>query len=76
MIKSAVERQFEIIGEILSRMSKEFPLAYSKIRNARRIIDFRNLISHGYDLISDERIFQIARENVQELIDDALKAGS
>jgi uncharacterized protein with HEPN domain len=75
MIKSAVERQFEIIGEILSWMSKEFPLAYSKIRNARRIIDFRNLISHGYDLISDERIFQIAGENVQELIDDALKAG-
>jgi uncharacterized protein with HEPN domain len=70
MVKSAVERQFEIIGEILSRMSREFPLAYARIRNARRIIDFRNLISHGYDVLSDERVYQIANENIPELRDD------
>ena len=73
LIKSAVERQFEIIGEILSRMSKEFPIAYANIRNARRIIDFRNLISHGYDVISDERVFQIVQENIPELLEDFLK---
>ncbi len=70
LVKSAVERQFEIIGEILTRMSREFPLEYAKIRNARRIIDFRSLISHGYDVLSDERVYQIAVENVPELLED------
>ncbi len=76
MVKAAVERQFEIIGEVLNRMSREFPLAYAKIRNARQIIDFRNLISHGYDVINDERVFNIAKLNTPELLKDINKIKS
>lgn len=70
LVKSAVERQFEVIGEVLGRMSREFPLAYAQIRNARQIIDLRNLIAHGYDVIDDATIYGIVKVNVPELQSD------
>jgi uncharacterized protein with HEPN domain len=70
LVKSAVERQFEVIGEVLGRMSREFPLAYAQIRNARQIIDLRNLIAHGYDVIDDSTIFGIVKVNIPELQSD------
>ena len=57
LIKKAVERNLEIIGEAINRILKEddtFPL-----KNARRIIDTRNRIIHGYEKISDEVIWTI-----------------
>lgn len=56
MLQLAIEREFEIIGEALSRLSKVDPNNLeNKIPEFRQIIDFRNIISHGYDVI-DERI--------------------
>jgi len=55
--KKAVERNIEIIGEAVKRIldkNSDFP-----IKNARRIIDTRNRIIHGYDSISDEIIWGI-----------------
>ena len=49
--KKAVERNIEIIGEAVKRIlnrNPDFP-----INNARRIVDTRNRIIHGYDTISD-----------------------
>jgi len=49
--KKAVERNIEIIGEAVKRIlnrNSDFP-----INNARRIVDTRNRIIHGYDTISD-----------------------
>ena len=73
LIKKAVERNLEIIGEAVSRILKEddtFPL-----KNARRIIDTRNRIIHGYEKISDEVIWAIVtrelpylREEVKSLL--------
>ncbi len=55
--KRAVERNIEIIGEAVKRILNadlNFP-----IQNARRIIDTRNRISHGYDTVSDDIIWSI-----------------
>lgn len=52
--KRAIERNLEIIGEAVNRIIKvqpDFPL-----ENARKIVDTRNRISHGYDKVSDEII--------------------
>jgi uncharacterized protein with HEPN domain len=75
LIKKAVERNLEIIGEAVSRILKEddtFPL-----KNARRIIDTRNRIIHGYEKISDEVIWAIVtrelsylREEVKSLLSE------
>ncbi len=55
--KRAVERNIEIIGEAVNRILKKNK--NFDITNARKIVDSRNRISHGYDKISDEVIWGI-----------------
>jgi len=53
LIRSAVERQFEIIGEALNRLSKEAPDLADRVPNLRKIVGFRNVLIHGYAVIDD-----------------------
>lgn len=55
--RRAVERNIEIIGEALNRVLSKQPAI--SISNARRIVDTRNRIIHGYDTVSDEIIWSI-----------------
>lgn len=55
--RRAVERNIEIIGEALNRILTRLPEI--KISNARRIVDTRNRIIHGYDSVSDNIIWSI-----------------
>jgi uncharacterized protein with HEPN domain len=57
ILRRAIERNLEIIGEAMNRILKEDP--YFKIENVRKIIGLRNQIIHGYDSISDENIWGI-----------------
>jgi uncharacterized protein with HEPN domain len=63
--RKAVERNIEIIGEALSRILKIKPDI--RISDARRIVDTRNRIIHGYDSISAEVIWFILIRNLQVL---------
>jgi len=56
ILQLAVEREFEIIGEALSRLSRiDEKKLVEKIPEYRKIIDFRNIIAHGYDIIDMKR---------------------
>ena len=59
LIRSAVERQFEIIGEALNRLSKEAPDFADRVPNLGKIVGFRNLLVHGYAVIDDRRVWEI-----------------
>lgn len=48
--KRAIERNIEIIGEAVSRILKVKP--DFQITNARKIVDTRNRIIHGYGYVS------------------------
>ena len=61
-IKRAVEREFEIIGEALSRLNKINPEI--DISGKRRIIDFRNLLIHAYDGIDDVQVWAVIQNNL------------
>jgi uncharacterized protein with HEPN domain len=55
--KRAVERNLEIIGEAVNRISKKDENL--EITNKSKIISVRNRIIHGYDQVSDELIWSI-----------------
>ena len=71
MLRSAVERQFEILGEALRRLEQHDPALAGKISEHRRINDFRNIIAHGYDGLNDDIIWQAIVEKVPKLLADA-----
>ena len=68
LIRSGVERQFIIIGEALNRLKLSHPETFDGIRDARRIVGFRNILVHGYDVVSDELVWEIISGNMPELL--------
>ncbi len=55
MLRRAVEREFEIIGEAMSRIEKLDPTV--NITAKKLIISMRNRVIHGYDKIDNEIIW-------------------
>jgi uncharacterized protein with HEPN domain len=59
MLRSAVERQFEIIGEALSQLAKRDPEVAAGISHRRSIIAFRNTLIHGYSDVDDGLVWDV-----------------
>jgi len=74
MLRRAVEREFEIIGEAMSRIEKLDSTI--EISSKRQIISMRNRVIHGYDKIDNEIVWgTIIRHlpNLKTEIDNLLK---
>jgi len=67
MLRSAVERQFEIIGEALNQAEVDNPELSTLIPDLRRIVGMRNRIIHGYDSVDDELLWQTIQSHVPPL---------
>ncbi|SEL98667.1 Uncharacterized conserved protein, contains HEPN domain [bacterium A37T11] len=63
--KRAVERNIEIIGEAMNRILNSD--ASVTLSNARKIVDTRNRIIHGYDSVSDDIIWSIVIRHLPAL---------
>ena len=68
MIRGAVEREFQIVGEGLARLHRADAQLASRIPHYRQIVEFRNVIVHEYDQISDEEVWSIVEDDVEPLL--------
>ena len=67
MLKRAVERDLEIIGEAMNRILTRDNEFHLKISNAKAIVGLRNQVIHAYDSISDENIWSILTNHLPKL---------
>lgn len=68
MLRAAVERQFEIIGEALAHLRKVDPKLCDRVTDANRIIAFRNVLIHGYSDVDDRLVWNIVETKLATLI--------
>ncbi|MEI7503098.1 MAG: HepT-like ribonuclease domain-containing protein [Paludibacter sp.] len=71
MLKRAIERNLEIIGEAVTRILREEP--EFPLENAKRIIGLRNQIILGYDSVSDENIWGVIINHIPKLKQELIK---
>ena len=69
LLRSAVERQFEIIGEALSQLSKVDATLAARIPEAAQIISFRNQLIHGYATISNKLVWSVVLDELPGFIE-------
>ena len=67
IMRLAVERQLEILGEAARRVSSQFREAHPELP-WREIVGLRNVISHEYDKVNYESIYRIVRNRLPVLI--------
>ncbi|MFT5918173.1 MAG: hypothetical protein ACI81T_004690, partial [Bacteroidia bacterium] len=67
MLKRAVERNLEIIGEAVNRILKRDATFESKISEAKSIVSLKNQVIHAYDNISDEIIWSVLVNHLPKL---------
>ena len=76
MVKAAVERKFLVIGEAMIRLKREHPETLNRITNQEKIIGFRNVLVHGYDIIDDATVWSAIKDSIPTLqheVEDLLK---
>ena len=64
-LRRAVERNIEVIGEAMNRILKSNTDV--QISNARKIVDARNYIIHGYDSLSVDILWRIVINHLPKL---------
>ena len=60
MTRSAVEREFMIIGEAINCLADIAPSLFERITEGRTIVDFRNQLAHGYMSVNDRLVWGYA----------------
>lgn len=69
MCRSAIERQFIIIGEALTVLDKLESSLAQRIGRYQDIIGFRNLLVHGYSKIRNDVVWDAIRNDIPILIE-------
>lgn len=70
VLRFAVERNFEIIGEAIKRLAAMDQATAEHIGDHRQIIAFRNVLIHGYDLVDHELVWSTVKNQVPKLLSE------
>ena len=67
LLRSGVERQFEIIGEAVNCLSKIDRTIADALPATPRIVAFRNILIHGYDIVDNHVVWDVVQHNLLPL---------
>jgi uncharacterized protein with HEPN domain len=67
LLRSDVERQFEIAGEALAQLAKVDRGVATRIKEYQRIIAFRNMLIHGYSNVDDRLVWDLVNARLPGL---------
>ena len=70
MIRSAIERQAEILGEALNRLRRDDADTAARVPDLEKIVGMRNIIAHEYGDIDYEIVWRAATTGIPALIPD------
>lgn len=70
LLRQAVERNFEIIGEAVKRLARIDPTCAERIAQYPQIIAFRNILIHGYDLVDHALVWSTVQTQLPALLRD------
>ncbi len=73
MLRAAVERKFEIIGEASVRLSKRDAAVAARISEHQRIIAFRNVLIHGYNNVDNLLVWGVVESKLAALRRDVAR---
>ena len=68
LLRSAIERQFIIVGEALLQASKHGQSFEGVITDARRIVAFRNVLVHVYAAVNNQIVWEVIEKNLPTLV--------
>jgi uncharacterized protein with HEPN domain len=68
LLRSAVERQFEIIGEALGGLRRVDPTLAGEVHDLPRIVAFRNVLIHGYATVDDQLVWGVTERDLSALL--------
>ena len=69
LLQSATERQFEIIGEAVNKLCKDFPNVGHSIPDYQKMIAFRNMLIHGYAVVDPIIVWGVVEDNLPDLLE-------
>ena len=68
LLRHAVERNFEIIGEAVGRLARHDADVVERIPAYQQIIAFRNVLIHGYDLVDHALVWNAVEHQLPALL--------
>lgn len=68
LLRSAVERQLEIVGEALSQLRKADPTTASTIPDLPQAVALRNVLIHAYATVNDRLVWGVVEQHLQPLL--------
>ena len=67
MLRAAVERQFEVIGEAFAGLRRADPALAAAVPDLPRIVAFRNILIHGYATVDDRLVWGVVERDLAGL---------
>jgi uncharacterized protein with HEPN domain len=67
LLRWAVERQFEIVGESLGQLARSDAEMAAEVPELLRIVTFRNILIHRYANVDDALVWQVLPDRLPQL---------